>query len=127
MTTQLKRFGILILAMAMPLLISACATTPKANPVVQYQCERGTQLSVVFNHTYVSVVRGGRNSMHRVEKRTTGASVTLADGTSLELPAQKVTSGFSMSNGKYTLRGKDSEASWSVGRMAAENCTSVPL
>ncbi len=113
--------------MCMPLFIGACATTPKVNPAVQYQCERGTQLSVVFNHTYVSIVRGGRNSMHRVEKRITGASVTLADATVLELAAQKVASGFLVSNGRYTLSGQNNEAFWSVGRMAAEKCTLFPL
>lgn len=80
-------------------------------------------MSVVFNYTYVSVVRGGRNGMHRVEKRLTGASLTLADGTLLELPAQKIAAGFMVSNGQYTLRGKGREATWSVGKMAAENCT----
>jgi membrane-bound inhibitor of C-type lysozyme len=126
MSQQAKQFSARVFAACMALFISACATTPKENPTVRYQCERGTELSVVFNHTYVSVVRGGRNSMHRVEKRITGATVTLDDGTQLDLTAQRVTIGFSASNGLYTFSGKDNQATWAIGRMAAEKCTVVP-
>lgn len=104
------------------LIITACATTSKVNPAVQYQCDFGTQLSVVFNHKYVQIVRGGRGGMHRMEKRITGATVTLPDTTILELPSQKVTSGFRVSNGQYTLWGKGNNATWAVGRKALEQC-----
>jgi membrane-bound inhibitor of C-type lysozyme len=127
MSKQTNLIQKLTLATTTVLLVSSCATTPKANPAVQYQCDRGTELSVVFNHTYVSVVRGGRNSMHRVEKRITGVIVTLADGTQLELTPQRVTIGFSASNGKYTFSGKGNEAIWSVGKMAPEKCTTATL
>jgi hypothetical protein len=125
MSTLITPLQKLTLATAAILLVSACASTPKPNPVVYYQCDRGTELSVVFNHTYVSIVRGGRHSMHRVEKRITGANVTLADGTQHELTAQRVTTGFSASNGKYTFSGKDNEATWAVGSISAEKCTIV--
>jgi hypothetical protein len=127
MKEQFKQIQMIVLAVCIPLLMSACASTPKQNPTVQYQCEQGTELSVVFNHTYVSIVRGGRSGMHRVEKRLTGATVTLADGTQRELTAQRVTVGFSASDGRYTLSGKDGEALWSTGRMAGEKCKVVPL
>jgi membrane-bound inhibitor of C-type lysozyme len=89
---------------------------------VQYQCDRGAQLRVTFNHKNVSVVRGGRGGYHRVEKRTTGATIALADGTAITLPAQKVASGFMLSNGQHTLRGKGNEATWAVTGMAVEEC-----
>lgn len=107
--------------------MSACSTTPKENPTVRYQCEQGTELNVVFNHTYVSHVRGGRHGIHRVEKRITGAMVTLADGTQLDLIAQRVTTGFSASDGRHTFSGNGHEAVWSVGRMAGEKCDVAPL
>ncbi len=108
------------------LFVSACATTPTVKPTVQYQCDFGTQLSVVFNHQYQSVVRGGRGGSHYMVKKLTGATVTLADGTRLDLPAQKVSSGFQVSNGQYTLWGKEDSANWAVGRKAIEQCKLTP-
>jgi membrane-bound inhibitor of C-type lysozyme len=112
----------LLLITSLALLVSGCATTPTPNPVMQYQCDGGTQLNVVLNQKYVSIVKGGRGGTHYMQKRLYSASVTMADGTMLELPAQKVTSGFFVSNGQYTLRGKGSEAKWAVAGMAVEEC-----
>jgi membrane-bound inhibitor of C-type lysozyme len=120
-------FNALALSACATLLLSACATTPTVNPTVQYACDLGTQLTVVLNHKYVPVVRGGRGGTHRMEKRITGATVTLPDGTTLELPAQKVTSGFKVTNGQYTLWGKGDNATWAVGRKAIEQCTLTTL
>jgi membrane-bound inhibitor of C-type lysozyme len=107
------------------LLLGACATTPTVSPSVQYHCSQGAQLNVMFNHKYVSVVRGGRGGTHYMQKKFIGASVTLVDGTLLELPAQKVASGFMVSNGQYTLRGKGSEAKWAVVGAAEEECLAL--
>jgi hypothetical protein len=63
--------------------------------------------------------------MHRVEKRMTGVTVTLADSTQLKLTPQRVTIGFSASNGIHTFSGKGNEATWSVGKMASEKCTAA--
>ena len=117
----LQSCSLLLMACAV-LLLGACATTPTVSPVVQYQCNLGAHLNVMFNHKYVSVVRGGRGGTHYMQKRLSGASVTLVDGTILELPAQKVASGFMVSNGQYTLRGKANEANWAVAGMAVEEC-----
>gem|GEM_PF-833596 len=116
----------LLLVTSAALLATACATTPKANPIAQYQCDMGTQLSVEFNHKFVPIVRGGRGGTHRMEKRLTGATVTLPDATVLELPSQTVTSGFKVTNGQYTLWGKGDNATWAVGRKAIEQCTRMP-
>ncbi|OYY89715.1 MAG: hypothetical protein B7Y32_09410, partial [Methylophilales bacterium 16-45-7] len=103
LTTQQTQWCPLLLITSLALLVSACATTPTPNPVLQYQCDRGTQLYVVLNQKYVSIIRGGRGGTHYMQKRLYSASVTMADGAMLELPAQKVTSGFFVSNGQYTL------------------------
>lgn len=119
-------FNTLTISAITTLVLSACATTPTVNPTIQYTCDLGTQLSVVLNHTYVPVVRGGRGGTHRMEKRIAGATVTLSDGTVLELPAQKVASGFKVSNGQYTLWSKGNAATWTVGRKAIEQCMQTP-
>jgi membrane-bound inhibitor of C-type lysozyme len=125
-TTLTAPFNALTLSACATLLLSACATTPTVNPTVQYTCDLGTQLSVVLNQKYVSIVRGGRGGTHYLEKRITGATVTLSDGTVLELPAQKVASGFKVSNGQYTLWSKGNAATWTVGRKAIEQCMQTP-
>lgn len=105
--------------------VSGCALSPKAQPEAIYQCERGTILSVVFKEMPISKIRGGRNAGHSTTYRVQSAFITLNDGQTLELPAQAVASGFMMSNGRYTLRGKGDEARWSVGRMAEESCEKI--
>lgn len=75
---------------------------------LQYQCDRGTRFSADFS--------ADGNS----------ANITLEDGSQHTLPAAVTGSGFMYSNGRYELRGKDKEAMWSVGRMAAEHCKVLP-
>lgn len=101
---------------------SACTLTPQAQPEVTYQCNRGTALSVIFKEIPISKIRGGRNAGHSTTQRVQSALITLSNGNTLELSAQNVASGFMVSNGRYTLRGKGSEALWTVGRMAEEKC-----
>lgn len=106
--------------------IGACATKPVLAKNIDYQCDRGTNLSVTFTEKGFTTVRGGKNSMPKYEIKNVAADVTLADGTLITLPVQKVASGFMYSNGKYSLRGKGDEAMWSVGRMLAEQCAVKP-
>ncbi len=123
-TLNISQHRLLISAICAALFISACAVTPTLTPVAHYQCERGTTLQVVFKEIReAKIINGGRNAKHRIDKKVTTAFVTLADGTTLELPAQKVATGFMVSNGRYTFRGKGNAATWAVGRMAEEQCT----
>lgn len=103
-------------------MLNGCATTSEPTPPLLFQCDRGTTLNVQLRTVDVSVMRGGRNAFPRVEKRTTGANVTLTDGTALELTAQKVASGFKVSDGHHTLWSKGNVASWTVGRTSIEQC-----
>lgn len=124
---NISKFHAYFLVTCAALLLSACALSPTLTPAAYYQCERGTELQVVFKEITVSKkTGGGRNTQHRLEKKRTTAFVTLNDGTALELPVQKVASGFMFSNGRYTLRGKGNEAMWAVGRMVEEQCTLKP-
>lgn len=106
--------------------IGACATLPADTKGVHYACDRGTELAVRFTEKGFTTMRGGRNSMHRYEVKKVAANISLVDGTLIILPVQKVASGFMYSNGRYTLRGKNNEAMWSVGKMAAELCVIKP-
>jgi len=106
-------------------LLSACATAPKAKNIA-YSCDRGTQFTVTYIKKGFTTMRGGKNSFHRYEERNVAADVTLADGTNMTLPAQKVNSGFMFSNGRYTLSGDGNKASWAVGKMLSESCYTNP-
>lgn len=106
--------------------IGACATLHADAKGVHYACDRGTELAVRFTEKDFTTMRGGRNSMHRYEVKKVAANISLVDGTLIILPVQKVASGFMYSNWRYTLRGKNNEAMWSVGKMAAELCVIKP-
>jgi membrane-bound inhibitor of C-type lysozyme len=88
--------------------LSACVTKNEVssleNTTVQYECDRGTQLLAIFSKD--------------------GSNVEISTNTvkNLKLPSQATGSGFIYSNGRYELRGKGEEATWSVGRMASEHC-----
>ncbi len=123
MQSKTKHCCLILLAIAA---FSACTTKPELKKIVHYQCERGSAFSVTFIEKGVTTVRGGRNSMPRYAVKKVAANVTLADGTLVTLPAQKVSSGFMYSNGQYTLRGNDDQAMWSVGKLLAELCEIKP-
>jgi membrane-bound inhibitor of C-type lysozyme len=53
------------------------------------------------------------------------AVVTLADGTKVTLPQQLSGSGFWYSSGRFELRGKGRDATWTVGRKMPVNCSAV--
>ncbi len=93
--------------MLRPLLISsavalaACATSD-ATPTVTYACDDGGTLRVRFEPD--------------------AARVTLADGTELRLPQQRVASGLWYATPQHELRGKGDDATWTVGRRAPAQC-----
>ena len=125
LTTPKKLISIAFICITACLLTN-CTTNPKTPKNVHYECDRGSQLNVTFTEKGVTTIRGGRNSMPRYEIKNVAANVTLADGSVIILPVQKVASGFMYSNGKYTLRGEGDEAMWAVGRMLAERCKAQP-
>ena len=102
-------------------LLGACASTPEAKNIA-YTCDRGTNFIVNYTKKGFTTMRNGKNGIHRYEVKNIAANITLADGTLLSLPVQKIASGFMFSNGKYTFSGKDNKASWAVGKMLAEQC-----
>ena len=102
-------------------LLGACASTPDAKNIA-YTCDRGTNFIVNYTKKGFTTMRNGKNGIHRYEVKNIAANITLADGTLLSLPVQKIASGFKFSNGKYTFSGKDNKASWAVGKMLAEQC-----
>ena len=102
-------------------LLGACASTPEAKNIA-YTCDRGTNFIVNYTKKGFTTMRNGKNGIHRYEVKNVAANITLADGTILSLPVQKIASGFKFSNGKYTFSGKDNKASWAVGKMLAEQC-----
>ncbi len=122
---QDKKKHILVVLFAI-ITVGACATKPAPVKTVDYQCDRGTSLSVTFTDRDFTKERADRNTAHQDKVKDFVANVTLADGTLITLPAQIVASGFMYSNGKYSLRGKGNEAMWSVGRMLAEQCLAKP-
>ena len=126
MQTKISKLSTIISTCIAFCFVAACTTLPADAKNVRYACDRGTELSVNFTEKGFTTMRGGRNSMHRYEVKKVAANITLADGTLITLPVQKVASGFMYSNGRYTLRGKSNEAMWSVGKMAAENCIIKP-
>lgn len=77
---------------------------------VKYTCNRDTQLSVNFTSTH-----------NESDKKI--AIINGFGEQAIILPNKTVASGFLYSNGKYVLRGKGEQATWTVGRMADFNCT----
>jgi membrane-bound inhibitor of C-type lysozyme len=75
-----------------------------ADPHATYRCEDSSHFFVRFS--------GDR------------ADVTLSDGTKLSLPQQRAASGTWYSSGRYDLRGKGREATWTVGRKVPVKCIS---
>ena len=112
---------ILIFVFLSVVLLGACASTPEAKNIA-YTCDRGTNFIVNYTKKGFTTMRNGKNGIHRYEVKNIAANITLADGTILSLPVQKIASGFKFSNGKYTFSGKGNKASWAVGKMLAEQC-----
>jgi membrane-bound inhibitor of C-type lysozyme len=121
MPTEIIKIVAILFTCIISCFIGACATSP-VDAIVHYECDRGTELAVTFIEKGFTTMRGGRNSMHRYEVKKVAVNVSMEDGSLITLPIHKVASGFMFSNGRYTLRGKNDEAMWSVGKMAAEHC-----
>ena len=102
-------------------LLGACASTPEAKNIA-YTCDRGTNFIVNYTKKGFTTMRNGKNGIHRYEVKNIAANITLADGTLLTLPVQKIASGFMFSDGIYAFSGKGNKVSWAVGRMLAEQC-----
>ncbi len=120
---QYRKMRILVIAFVFfsAGVLGACASTPEAKNIA-YSCDRGTKFTVNYTKKGFTTTRGGRNHSHRYEERNIAATITLSDGTTIILPAQKVDSGFMFSNGRYTFNGEGNKANWAVGRMLAEVC-----
>lgn len=86
-------------------------TTQKTSTTnVKYTCNRNTKLSVSFTFT----------------NNESDKKIAIINGfgeQAIILPDKVVTSGFFYSNGKYALRGKGEQATWTVGRMIPFQCS----
>lgn len=77
---------------------------------IKYTCNRGTELSVNFI----------------LKNNDSGKTIAIINGfgeQAIILPKKAVASGFLYSNGKYTLRGKEEHATWTIGRMTPFQCS----
>lgn len=77
---------------------------------VKYTCSRNTKLSVNFTST----------------SNDSDKKIAIINGfgkQAIILPNKAVASGFLYSNGKYVLRGKGEQVTWTVGRMAPFQCS----
>ena len=77
---------------------------------VKYTCTRDTQLSVTFT----------------ASNSESDKKIAIINGfgeQAIIIPNVAVASGFLYSNGKYSLRGKGKQASWTVGRMTSFQCS----
>lgn len=109
----------LLLVAAAALTLGACSTLPEppapAGPPpppppppltdvsdVVYTCADGTRFTIYFSEN--------------------AATVTLSDGTKLNLPQQPSASGILYSSGRHEFRGKGRDATWTVGRMTPTQC-----
>lgn len=80
------------------------------NSNVEFSCNRGVNLSVNFStstnedNKNIAIINGYGNQR-------------------IILPIKTVASGFLYTNGKYTLRGKADQVTWTVGRMMPYQCS----
>lgn len=88
------------------LLGAACTTTPPSTArTVNFACDRGPALTVMFEN--------GR------------ATVTPEGGEPIVLPQAPAGSGFLYMTPQHSLRGKGDDVTWTVGRMAPIQCKAV--
>lgn len=85
-------------------------TQKKSESNVKYTCSRDIQLSVNF----ISTADDKKNNI---------AIINGYSDKAIMLPKRIVTSGFLYSNGKYALRAKGEQVTWTVGRMAPFYCS----
>lgn len=76
---------------------------------IKYMCDPDIKLSINF-----------------ISRNNNKEAIAIINGFGTQaiiLPNKATASGFLYSNGKYTLRGKEEKATWTVGRMAPFQCT----
>jgi membrane-bound inhibitor of C-type lysozyme len=92
---------------ALATLAAACAPVGGPGASTFYACDRGTMLRVDFTDR--------------------AAFVRVNGGEALRLPQEPAASGTSYMTPQHSLRTRGSEAMWSVGRMAPEQCRQVAV
>jgi membrane-bound inhibitor of C-type lysozyme len=86
--------------------LSGCGTAASKIPAAFFTCADGSHFSASFPE--------GK------------ALVTLPDHQTVTLPQRRSGSGYWYSSGRYELRGKGKEATWTVGRRTPTSCQSQP-
>jgi membrane-bound inhibitor of C-type lysozyme len=86
--------------------LSGCGTGASKIPQAHYTCADGTQF-------WASFPEGE-------------ALITSQDKEPLVLQQRRSGSGFIYSSGRYELRGKGKQATWTVGRRVPTTCTATP-
>src|SRR3546814_16116494 len=81
-------------------ILSGCGSAATKIPQAFYTCDDGTRFSVSFPENE--------------------ALVTLSNQQTVTLPQQRAASGFWYSSGRYELRGKGKQATWTVGQRRSE-------
>lgn len=85
-------------------------TQQKSKSTVKYTCSRDIQLSVNF-------ISSADDKINNI------AIINGYSDKAIMLPKRDVTSGFLYSNGKYALRTKGEQVTWTVGRMTPFYCS----
>ncbi|MDP7591305.1 MAG: hypothetical protein QF552_01135 [Litorilituus sp.] len=108
----------LILSALVLTLINACTndldnitTSQEKNRLVEYTCAGKSILLVSFTHTS--------------SNKELVNNIAIINGFSKKpiiLKSHATATGFLYSNAKYTLKGNDQYATWTIGRMAPINC-----
>ncbi len=123
----MKRFAILTFSVA-ALILSACSI--QQQPVIQeatttQTAPQKTKLRIK-GHTEVSIVMYQcEQDIGQIEVRFFphhGVAVLVLEEVTHEMQEQRAASGFWYSNGKYTIRGKGTDAWLEIGRRAPIDC-----
>lgn len=93
---------VLLAGLAQPALAQEDDEAMDEDQAVTISCDDGTKFDALFGETSVTV--------------------TMADGSKMELPQKDDDKGFLYTNGKFTLSGDDESASWTVGKKTPVAC-----
>jgi membrane-bound inhibitor of C-type lysozyme len=104
------------------LTLMGCSSSQVTKKQLVYRCERGTVLDVTIIEKVYPTSLKGRHSKIRNLSQVTAAVVTINGEQIVNLATEEVASGFKYTNGLYSLQGKGKEATWTVGKMAPEQC-----
>lgn len=86
--------------------LSGCGTGASKIPQAHYTCTDGSEFWASFPQGEALITFQGKEP--------------------LVLPQQRSGSGFWYSSGRYELRGKGKQATWTVGRRVPTTCNAVP-